>query len=518
MHPRFQAQRFPAKPAAIMADTGEAISFGELEKLANQGAQLFRSLGLQAGDAVAIWMPNSLRYFEFYWAAQRSGLYIVTVSSALRGEEAAFIINDSGAKLLVTDKKIDGLQSFLSDHRSAAQGLSNIYWGDTEVPGVPGWSETLASFPTSPIDDESAGYHMVYSSGTTGRPKGVRMPLSGGPADVENPLVTRVLAQYGSDENDVYLSTAPLYHASPIFYTTAMQRTGATAVIMRKFDAEEALAAAAKFKATSTQMVPTMFVRLLRLSDAVRDQYDLSSLRTVIHAAAPCPVDIKQKMIDWLGPIIYEFYGGSEGNGSTFITSDEWLRKPGSVGRANWGTLHICGPDGEELDAGTPGLIYFEGGYDFSYLNDEEKTRESRHPDNWSWSTLGDIGYVDADGYLFLTDRKSFTIISGGVNVYPQEIENLLVSHPLIADVAVIGVPDPDMGEAVKAVVQTIDPADATPEVATAIIAFCREHLSSIKVPRSVDFDPELPRLDTGKLYKQVIRSRYWPSRDNQIP
>lgn len=511
MHPRFQAGACPDKPAAIIADTGESLSFGALEQVANQGAHLFRSLGLQAGDTVAIWMPNSLRYFEFYWAAQRAGFFIVPVSTALRSEEAAFILHDSDAKLLLTDGSIEAAAGFLATHRDAAGALAHIYWGDTPLAGVPSWADAVAAFPPTPIADESAGYQMVYSSGTTGRPKAVRVPLAGGPAAVENPLATRILAQYDLADSDIYLSTAPLYHAAPIFYTTAMQRIGVTTVIMRKFDAEQTLALIERFGVTCTQMVPTMFVRLLRLPDDVRQRHDLSSLRVVIHAAAPCPVDVKQRMIDWLGPIIYEFYGGSEGNGSTFITSAEWLAKPGSVGRANWGTLHICGPDGEELPAGATGLVYFEGGYDFRYLNDAEKTRESRHPQHWGWSTLGDIGHVDADGYLFLTDRQSFTIVSGGVNIYPQEVENLLATHPKVADVAVIGVPDAEMGEAVKAVVQLVDPKDATPATAADIIGYCRQHLSSIKAPRSVDFDPQLPRLDTGKLYKQQIRARYWP-------
>jgi len=257
-------------------------------------------------------------------------------------------------------------------------------------------------------------------------------------------------------------------------------------------------------------MVPTMFVRLLALPEAVRSHYDLSSLGKIVHAAAPCPVGIKRQMIEWLGPIIYEYYGGSEGNGSTFITPGEWLERPGSVGRADWGTLHICNEAGEEVAPGVDGLVYFEGGWDFQYLNDPEKTRDARHPAHPAWSTLGDIGHVDTDGYLFLTDRKSFMIISGGVNIYPQETENLLITHPRVADAAVIGVPNSDFGEEVKAVVQPLDPADATPEFAQELIAFCRSNLSPVKCPRSVDFDPALPRLDTGKLYKRLIRDRYW--------
>ncbi len=316
--------------------------------------------------------------------------------------------------------------------------------------------------------------------------------------------------RYGLGPEDTYLSPAPLYHTAPLAYTTAAHRLGATVVVMPKFDAEEALKAIQDHRVTMTQMVPTMFVRMLKLPEEVRKGYDLSSLRHVVHAAAPCPVPVKHAMIDWMGPIVFEYYGGSEGNGSTAITSEEWLRKPGSVGKANWGTIHICNDAGDELPAGEQGIVYFEGGWDFKYLGDDDKTRDARNPRHPTWSTLGDVGYLDADGYLFLTDRKSYMIISGGVNIYPQEVENLLITHPRVADAAVIGVPNPDFGEEVKAVVQPLDPADATPAFAEELIAFCKEHLSPIKCPRSVDFDPALPRLDNGKLYKRLIKDRYW--------
>jgi len=279
---------------------------------------------------------------------------------------------------------------------------------------------------------------------------------------------------------------------------------------MKKFTPEAWLEAVETNRVTITQMVPTMFVRLIKLSENERRTHDLSSLRQIIHAAAPCPVPVKQAMIDWLGPILYEYYGGSEGNGSTGITSEEWLAKPGSVGKATWGIIHICSEQGHELPAGEQGIIYFEGGWDFQYLGDPEKTRDSRNPLHPTWSTLGDIGYLDDDGYLFLTDRKSHMIISGGVNIYPQEIENLLITHPNVADAAVIGVPNAEFGEEVKAVVQSVDPQNSTPGFAEELLAFCRAHLSPIKCPRSVDFDPALPRLENGKLYKRLIKDRYW--------
>ncbi len=286
---------------------------------------------------------------------------------------------------------------------------------------------------------------------------------------------------------------------------------------MRKFDPEAALAAIADYKVTVTQMVPTMFVRMLKLPDAVRLNYDVSSLRHVVHAAAPCPVETKRAMIGWLGPIVQEYYGGSEGNGSTNISAEEWLKKPGSVGRASWGILHICDDAGTELPVGEQGIVYFEGGWDFQYLGDPEKTRDSRHPQHPGWSALGDIGYLDADGYLFLTDRKSYMIISGGVNIYPQEIENLLITHPKVADAAVIGVPHAEFGEEVKAVVQPMDWADATPAFAADLIAHCKAHLSPVKCPRSVDFDPALPRLDNGKLYKRLVKDRYWQGEEKRV-
>lgn len=515
MHPRHYALRYPERAAAIQADTGETLTYGELEARANQGAHALRRLGVSNGDVVAVWLPNTIDFFEAYWAAQRAGVYIVPISTALTADEAAYILADSGAKLLVTNPMVRAAVKLVSEHR--LPGLRQVLTMGEPIGTLLQWRHVISrEVATSPAD-ERAGFHMVYSSGTTGRPKGVRLPLTGGPVTEPHMLANRSRTLYGVDESTIYLSPAPLYHAAPLAFTTSTHRLGGTVVVMRKFDPEATLAAIAQYRVTVTQMVPTMFVRLLHLSDATRAQYDLSSLLKVIHAAAPCPVDIKRRMMEWLGPIIYEYYGGSEGNGSTFIPPEEWLRKPGSVGRANWGTIHICGDDGAELRVGEPGLVYFEGGWDFAYLNDPDKTRESRHPQHWSWSTLGDVGYLDEDGYLFLTDRKSFVIISGGVNVYPQETENLLVSHPKIADAAVIGVPDADLGEAVKAVVQPLDWRDANAQFAAEITAYCREHLSPIKVPRSIDFERELPRHDTGKLYKRLIRNRYWAGRDKRI-
>ena len=496
-HPRLHARANPDKPAVVMTDGSPGLSYGELEDRANRGAHLLRELGIGQGETIAYWLPNCPEVFEVYWAGQRAGCYITPIATALTAEEADYIIGNSGARLLVADSAIPGLAAL-----PARPGVTVMTREE--------WRAALDRQPQGQIADEAPGFHMVYSSGTTGRPKGIRLPLPEGEVTASHQLAEQIGGRYGLGPDDTYLSPAPLYHTAPLAYTTAAHRLGATVVVMPKFDAEEALKAIQDHRVTMTQMVPTMFVRMLKLSETVRKSYDLSSLRHVVHAAAPCPVPVKHAMIEWLGPIVFEYYGGSEGNGSTAITSEEWLRKPGSVGRASWGTIHICNDAGNELSAGEQGIVYFEGGWDFKYLGDEEKTRDARNPRHPTWSTLGDVGFLDEDGYLFLTDRKSYMIISGGVNIYPQEVENLLITHPRVADAAVIGVPNPDFGEEVKAVVQPLDPADATPAFAEELIAFCKEHLSPIKCPRSVDFDPALPRLDNGKLYKRLIKDRYW--------
>lgn len=515
MHPRFHAEAHPDKAAVIFSDSSAALSYGELERRANQGAHLLRSLGIGAGDTIAIWLPNCLEYYEIYWAAQRAGLYITPISTRLKAEEAAYILRDSNSRLLISSPDIDEFAAFLDIATRETPTLTHVFTIDGAFRDLRGWQD-IADFPTDPIADESAGFHMVYSSGTTGRPKGIRLPLSGGPATEPHMLADRQRTNYGIGPHSVYLSPAPLYHTAPLAFSTSVQRLGSTVVLMRKFDPAEALAAIERHGVTVTQMVPTMFLRLLRLPDSERLRHDLSSLTHVIHAAAPCPIPVKEQMIEWLGPIIYEYYGGSEGNGSTAITSEEWLRKKGSVGRANWGRIHICDEEGRELPVGEQGLIYFSGGWDFHYLNDADKTRDARHLHNPDWSTIGDIGYVDEDGYLFLTDRQSFMIISGGVNIYPQEIENCLAVHPNVADVAVIGVPSTEMGEEVKAVVQPHE-AKAGPELEAELMAWCRARLSHVKCPRSIDFVDQLPRHETGKLYKRELRDRYWAGHARRV-
>ncbi len=499
MHPSVHAKAHPDKPAIIMAASGETVTYAELDARSNQVAQLLRARGIKTGDTVALCMENHPWFFCLTWGFQRAGVHYVCISSRLTAPELAYILDDSGAKLLFGS-------AYLAPLLDEVEALK---------PDVPqlrlGVEAAIAAMPATPIADERAGVDMLYSSGTTGRPKGVKIPLPEDPAiDQTNVLVQLAMMAYGIGENAVYLSPAPLYHAAPLRWSMTVHKIGGTVVVMERFDPEAALATIQKYAITDSQFVPTHFVRMLKLPPDVRAKYDVSSLKCAIHAAAPCPVPIKQAMIEWWGPVLYEYYAGTEGNGSTFITSHEWLDHPGSVGKALSGILHVCDEDGDEVPRGTEGQVFFEpteGMMPFEYHNDPAKTADSKN--KHGWSSLGDVGYQDADGYLFLTDRKSFMIISGGVNIYPQEIENLLVLHPKVADAAVIGAPDPDMGEKVVAVVQPMDMADAGPAFAEELTAYLAPQLSRVKMPRQIDFRAELPRELTGKLYKRHLRDEY---------
>ncbi len=514
MHPRHHAETTPDRVAIIMAGSGETTTFGQLETRANQLNHAFRSLGLNPGDTFAIFAENSARYFEICWAAQRSGLYLVAISSRLTTPEVEYILQDSGARLLIASHSLSPVAEAIKNQTSL-----DAYWSiDGDIPGYDGLEQVAASMPETPIDDEMLGQIMLYSSGTTGRPKGIRAPFTPDqPFDEIDALMRIGGALFKASPDAVYLSPAPLYHAAPLRWCMSMTRFGATLVIMEKFDAETYLKYLQEYKATHSQLVPTMFVKMLKLPEDVRSKYDVSSLKIVVHAAAPCPIPIKQQMIDWWGPVIEEYYAASEGNGMTWCNSEQWLAHQGTVGYPIWGELHICDDNGDELPLGEEGLVYFGGTPTPTYHNDPEKTKAALNPKHADWSTLGDIGKVDADGFLYLTDRKAFMIISGGVNIYPQEAENILITHPAIADVAVIGVPDEEFGEAVKAVVQPMDGVAASPELAEDILEYCRARLARIKCPRSVDFDPELPRHPTGKLYKRLVRDRYWDKTDSQI-
>jgi long-chain acyl-CoA synthetase len=510
MYPRAHAASDPNKPAIVMVGDGRTVSYGELERHANQTAHLYRSHGLQAGDAVAILLENMPEYYELVWGAQRSGLHYVAISTKLTAGEIAYILQDSGAKALFVSPTL--AEPGLAAAREAGVKVFGV---GGPVPGAPDYVSARGAFPDSPITDESAGADMLYSSGTTGRPKGIRRQLTGAPIDEPNPLRMLTQALYGLGSHSRYLSPAPLYHAAPLRWTMTVMQFGGVVFVMEKFDPEAYLAAVGQYQCNASQLVPTMFVRMLKLPAEVRAKYDVSSMQMAVHAAAPCPVDVKKQMMAWWGPVIHEYYAGTEGNGFCSVGPQDWLAKPGTVGRALLGELKICDENGDEVPVGTEGTVYFAGGPDFVYHNAPEKTAESRN--KHGWSTLGDVGYVDADGYLFLTDRKAFMIISGGVNIYPQEVENLLVGHPKVADAAVFGIPNEDFGEEVKAAIQLMDPASASPALAEELLAYCRQHLSAIKCPRSIDFHVELPRHPTGKLYKRLLRDAYWGQKQSKI-
>ncbi len=515
LHPLHHARTTPHKAAVVMADTGQQISYQELEDGANRVAQLWRSLGLQAGDHIALMLENHPRYFEICWGAHRAGLIYTAMSTRLTEAEVSYIVNDCAAKAVVSSQAMAKAVAHLA---GSCPGVRHWLMLDG-LDGAPGWAayETaVAAMPAERIADEIAGGDMLYSSGTTGRPKGVFVPPQDQAIDAPNPMTDILTRLYGMGAETVYLSPAPLYHAAPLRYTLGVQRLGGTVVVMGHFDPERYLQLVQQHRISHSQLVPTMFVRLLKLPEATRARYDMASLKVAIHAAAPCPVAIKQQMIDWWGPVLWEYYAGTEGNGVTMVDSQQWLTHPGTVGKAVIGELKICDDEtGNELPVGQSGTIYFANGRPFAYHNDPAKTAGSTHPKGWT--TLGDVGFVDAEGFLYLTDRLAYMIISGGVNIYPQEAENVLINHPQVADVAVLGVPNEEFGEEVKAVVQPRDMADAGPALEAALIAYCREHLSPIKCPKSVDFDAELPRHPTGKLYKRLLKDRYWAGRGSKI-
>lgn len=500
MHPSVHAATTPDRTAILMAGSGERLRYGELEARSNQAAQLLRSLGLKRGDCIVIMMQNGIDYLPLVWGAQRSGLIFVAMSTKLTEGEARYIVEDSGAKAIFASAVYGEIAA------AAGAGLPGFASGGA-IAGFADLHEALAAQPATPIADESPGRDMLYSSGTTGRPKGVIGPLPEGPLAQNDALQALVAGLYGFGPDIVYLSPAPLYHAAPLRYCMAVHRFGGTVVVMEKFDPEAYLANVEKHRITHSQLVPTMFVRMLKLPDDVRSKYDLSSLKVAIHAAAPCPVDVKHAMIQWWGPVIYEYYSATEGAGFTAISPQEWLAKPGSVGKSILGQIRVLGDNDELLPPGETGRIYFHAGGHFAYHKDPDKTASVMGEHG---ATFGDIGHVDEDGYLFLTDRAAFMIISGGVNIYPQEAENALILHPQVADVAVFGVPDAEMGEAVKAVVQPRDMAAAGPELEAELLAFVRGRLSHVKCPKSIDFLAELPRHDTGKLYKRLLKDRYW--------
>jgi long-chain acyl-CoA synthetase len=488
-----------------MAGSGQAVSYGELEAASNRLAHFFRNVGLGVGDRIALMLHNHPRYFEICWAAQRAGIVYTAISSRLTAGEAAYIVDDCGAQLFISSIALAEQSAALRAHMPKVHTRLML---DGTIDGYQAFEDAVAGLAPTPVADQCAGGDMLYSSGTTGRPKGVFVPPESSDIAFVSSLLKVCMGPFGMGEDTVYLSPGPLYHAAPLRFAMSVMRLGGTVVVMEHFDAVQFLALVEEHRITHTQVVPTMFVRLLKLPDAQRLACDLSSLRCAIHAAAPCPVPVKRQMIDWWGPIVWEYYAGTEGMGMTLVNSPQWLAHEGTVGRAVVGVVHICDDNGEELPIGETGGVYFSDGKAFEYHNDPEKTAAARNAQGWT--TLGDIGHMDAEGYLYLTDRKAHVIISGGVNIYPQEAENLLVTHPKVLDVAVFGVPNDEFGEEVKAVVQPRDMAEAGPALERELLAFCRAQLSAIKCPRSIDFMAELPRHPTGKLYKRLLRARYW--------
>ena len=511
-----RARMHPERLAVINGATGASLTYAELDQRSNRLAHYFRHAGLRPGDHIAMVLENNLRCFEIGWAALRSGLKLTPVNRFVTPDEAAYIIADSESKLVISSYAMRELAEGLNTRMPHCPACLMV---DGTIGGWVSYEDAVAPCSAEPLADEMLGALMLYSSGTTGRPKGIlRDQPSHDVRQFVDAFRRRQFIEYGFFDGMVYLSTAPLYHSAPLGWTLQIGAVGGTVVYMEKFDAEQALALIERYRITHSQWVPTMFVRLLKLSGAARNAFDLSSLRFASHSAAPCPKDVKLSMIDWWGPIIHEYFGATEGNGMTMIDSADYLAHPGSVGRAAVGKLHICDDDGNELPTGQSGLIYFERDRQpFIYHNDPEKTQGTQHPRHPDWTAVGDMGYVDDDGYLYLTDRKTFMIISGGVNIYPQAIEDVLVTHDKVGDAAVIGVPDAEMGESVKAVIEPAAGVVPSQELAEELIGYLRGKVARYMVPKSVDFIEKLPRLQTGKLYKQELRRRYWEAAGKSI-
>ena len=514
MYPGKYAQQHPDRAAVIMADSGQVITYREFEAKANQLAHYLRSLGLNRLDHYSIFMENNAQYLECCAAGERSGLYYTCVNSYLQADELAYILNNSESQLLITSaSRLEVAMAALKEATAVKTVLVVDGPGDGEV--VLNYDSVIADFESTPLADESLGTSMLYSSGTTGRPKGILRPLpENAPSDALD-LYNFLLQLWLYREDMIYLSPAPLYHSAPQAATGLTLRIGGTVVVMERFDPEAYLANIERYNISHSQLVPTMFSRMLKLPEEVRAQHNLSSLEVAIHAAAPCPAAVKEQMIDWWGPIIHEYYGATEGLGFAACNTEEWLAHRGSVGKVILGEIHILDEEGQPMPPGEPGEIWFKTATEFTYFNNEEKTKEAMSADG-TMSTVGDVGYVE-DGYLYLTDRSTFMIISGGVNIYPQETEDLLITHPDVMDAAVFGVPNEDLGEEVKAVIQLMDGVKGDDAAVDSLMAFCRENLARHKCPRSIDFIDELPRLPTGKLYKRLLKDQYWAGHKSGI-
>lgn len=478
------------------------LTFGDLDRRAKQIAQLIRAHGVCPGDHVAFCLENRVDFFSIVFGSIYAGVYYTAISPYLHAGEVAYIIENCGAKLVVGSEKT---HQKMSEARRTCQNVTAWYAMDGAIAGYESLDDAMASQPAVLPDDPTEGIDMLYSSGSTGRPKGVLRPRPQIAFGTENDNARPIFDLNGIAADTVYLNPAPLYHAAPLRWTVGTLRRGGRVVNMGRFDAKTCLDLVAQHRVTHIQFVPTMMIRLLKLPEPARSAADLSSIRRIVHAAAPCPVETKKQFIDWWGPIIDEYYGGTESNGLTYARCEDWLENPGTVGKAALGVIHIIGPDNQPVQAGQPGRVYFTGGMKFAYHGEPEKTKGAYLGD---MSTLGDIGYVNEAGFLFLTDRDVNLIISGGTNIYPQLTEDVLVQHPDVADAAVIGVPDPDMGEVIMAVVEP-----AAGSARSSLEQRLRDHaaysLPTIRQPRHYDFVDVMARHPNGKLRKVEMQDAY---------
>ena len=517
MYPDKYAAKNPERAAFIMASSGKFVSYAEFEMRANRMAHLLCAEGLGQRDHFSIMMENNDRYLEACAAGERTGLYYTCINSYLTADELAYILDNSESQILITSMLKLGVAIDAVAQSNKVRKVLVVDAGANQLPeGFEDYATACQSFPVTPIDNERLGTAMLYSSGTTGRPKGIIRPLPEQPPAEALPIFDFLGQLWHYREDMVYLSPAPLYHSAPQAAVNLTIRQGGTVIIMERFDPEAYLSLIEQYSATHSQLVPTMFSRMLKLPEAVRKSYDLSSLEIAVHAAAPCPVMVKQQMIEWWGPIIHEYYGATEGLGFSACNTEEWLAHPGTVGKIVLGELSVLDDEMQPLPQGSPGTLWFKTATEFEYHNDAEKTAEATSPDG-EMTTVGDVGYLDEDGFLFLTDRKTFMIISGGVNIYPQESEDLLIAHPKVADAAVFGVPNVDLGEEVKAVIQVVPGTAEEESLTQELLDYLAEHLSRQKIPRSIDYIAEMPRLPTGKLYKRLLRDQYWGEGQSRI-
>ncbi|MFM8867408.1 MAG: AMP-binding protein [Ilumatobacteraceae bacterium] len=499
------ARREPDVVAIIEAETGRSVTRGELAAMTHQLVHALRRRGVEANDVVAAVMDNRIESVTVFLAAMQAGLYFVPINYHLTDAEIAYIVEDSETKALFTTPEYAA--KTLKAAQSAGVATDSLFCTES-TPGFVNFADALAAEPSSEPDGRAMGLMMTYTSGTTGKPKGIKRPASGANPDDVGMLWSHPFKIFGiGEEYQVQLIQSPYYHTAVLNFANASAQYGHTLVLMNDWDAEVVLGNIEKYRVTTSHMVPTHFHRLLKLDQTTRAKYDVTSMKYVMHGAAPCPVETKQAMIAWLGPVLYEYYGASEGGGTT-VNSTEWMKYPGTVGRPYHGAeIRILDEEGNPVPAGTEGLVWMlSGAFEFKYHNAPDKTKASTRD---GFFTVGDLGHVNEEGYLFLHGRASDIIITGGVNVHPSEVEAIMQQHPQVADVAVFGLPDPEWGEFIQCVVQPVAGVAGSPELASALIAYCADHLARYKLPRKVDFVDQLPRDPNGKLYKRLIRDSF---------